>query len=231
MDAQSEDPFVSELLPRTLQPAPSTFDPSQWPYTQGRRLHQYSRRPPTCDELLESTEYYQIPSKVYRDPYFSKAEDAPEKPREYAGLVFHLKGGHGVVDLEEWRSSHSVPKETALSKLSSTGVKGWEFASTPPSVKQVRKWLKDESARGSGSGAFKNTSQVLQFYRVVMLCRSDSYYQKVSGPTQLNPYGLKSTLPPRPDDTNRKTQNMTILSLEVFGAYYVIEVELPQSFE
>lgn len=40
---------------------------------------------------------------------------------------------------------------------------------------------------------------------------------QIEGPTQLNPYGLKSTLAPRSDKVQRERQNMTVLALEVFG--------------
>lgn len=85
--------------------------------------------------------YYGIPSKVYQNPYYSIESDAPERPREYAGLVFHLKGGIGVSVLEDFQSGVVSEPSTSGQVLSGVGVHGWEYASLPPSVREVRKWL------------------------------------------------------------------------------------------
>ncbi len=86
-------------------------------------------------------DYYGIPSKVYQNPYYSIESDAPERPREYAGLVFHLKGGTGVSVLEDFQTGVAPEPSTSGHVLSGAGVHGWEYASLPPSVKEVRKWL------------------------------------------------------------------------------------------
>ncbi|KAI0639404.1 hypothetical protein C8Q77DRAFT_1204904 [Trametes polyzona] len=167
----------------------------------GRNVYVYARPPPTAVELVESTEQVGIPSKVYRDPWYSKESDAPERPREYAGLVFHLKGGEGIATLEEWKTDEGTPSDTGqpCRQLDPTGVGGWEYASVPPSVKQVKKWLKEQSSRPDAKAKrMKDSSQI-------------------DGPTQMNPYGLKSTLAPRSDKAKRERQNMTVLVVEVFA--------------
>ncbi|KAF8122368.1 hypothetical protein EV363DRAFT_1182775, partial [Boletus edulis] len=68
----------------------------------------------------------------------SKKVDVPDGPREYAGLLYRLKG-RGLDALEEWQASEghisSAPKDTRLS----VSCGGWEYASTPPSVREVKK--------------------------------------------------------------------------------------------
>ncbi|OSD03436.1 hypothetical protein PYCCODRAFT_1409114 [Trametes coccinea BRFM310] len=167
----------------------------------GRNVYIYSPAPPTSAELLEGTDVVGIPSKVYRDPYYSKESDAPERPREYAGLVFHLKGGEGIATLEEWQSDTSAPPVISRppGKLIPSGVNGWEYASVPPSVKQARNWLREQaSRRDSQTVRAKGSSQI-------------------QGPTQLNPYGLKSTLVPRSDKVKREKQNMSVFAMEMFA--------------
>ncbi|TBU65073.1 hypothetical protein BD310DRAFT_944016 [Dichomitus squalens] len=167
----------------------------------GNNVYIYGCRPPTSAELVSSTDQYGIPSKIYRPPHYSKENDAPERPREYAGLVFHLKGGDGVGILEEWQSGEGVPSVSGepARPLDPTGVGGWEYASAPPSVRQVRKWLKEQKGKTAARSApTKNSSQI-------------------EGPTQANPYGLQSTLAPRSDKAQRVRQNMTVLALEVFA--------------
>ncbi|KAI0801265.1 hypothetical protein C8Q74DRAFT_1314513 [Fomes fomentarius] len=166
----------------------------------GKRTYVYRLLPPTPAELVGSTDQYRIPSKVYRDPYYSKEADAPEKPREYAGLVFHLKGGDGINTLEEWKSDEHTPScgSGPAAALDRTGVSGWEYAGTPPSVRQARRWLEEQRDQETRSGRTKDLSQI-------------------EGPTQLNPYGLKSTLALRSDKARHERQSMTVLALEVFA--------------
>lgn len=132
----------------------------------GKRTYVYRLLPPTSAELVGSTDQYVIPSKVYRDPYYSKESDAPEKPREYAGLVFHLKGGDGIDTLEEWKSDeHALSCRSGLATaLDRTGVSGWEYASTPPSVRQVRRWLEEKRGQDTRSGRTKDLSQVCFYF-------------------------------------------------------------------
>ncbi|KAI0778186.1 hypothetical protein BD413DRAFT_507367 [Trametes elegans] len=170
-------------------------------FYHGRGAYVYAPPPPTAGELVNSTDNVGIPSKIYRDPYYSKDSDAPERPREYAGLVFKLKGGDGIANLEDWKSSEGLSPalDHLPQKLDRTGVGGWEYASTPPSVRQVKKWLAGQESRPSGGPTRpKGSSQI-------------------EGPTQLNPYGLKNTLAPRPDKAERSRQNMTVLAVEIFA--------------
>ena len=111
----------------------------------------YAIPPPPASELLSSLESHGLPNKVYQDPHYSKAEDVPERPWEFAGLVYRLKKGDGLSVVEEWEPTSAVEvlQKNALSedrnvfeeRFDRTGVSGWEYASAPPSVREVRKWL------------------------------------------------------------------------------------------
>jgi len=111
----------------------------------------YAIAPPPASELLSSLESHGLPSKIYQDPHYSKAEDVPERPWEFAGLVYRLKKGDGLSVLEEWEPSSAIEplQKDALSedrnvfedRFDRTGVGGWEYASAPPSVREVRGWL------------------------------------------------------------------------------------------
>jgi DNA polymerase zeta len=111
----------------------------------------YNIAPPPASDLLSSLESRGLSSKLYQDPYYSKAEDVPERPWEFAGLVYRLKKGDGLSVLEEWESEsiqESLAERTPAEdrnvfedRFDRTGVGGWEYASSPPSVREVRKWL------------------------------------------------------------------------------------------
>lgn len=46
--------------------------------------------------------------------------------------------------------------------------------------------------------------------------------EKIDGPTQLHPFGLKTSPPDaQAQDSMRERQSITVFSLEVFGKYYI----------
>ena len=111
----------------------------------------YAIIPPPASELLSSLEYRGLPNKIYQDPHYSRAKDVPDRPWEFAGLVYRLENGDGLSALKEWEiSSNTAPLARNASaedrnmfqdRFDRTGVGGWEYASTPPSVREVRRWL------------------------------------------------------------------------------------------
>ena len=104
----------------------------------------YAIPPPSTTELLESLDVYEIPFKIYRAPHYSNARDAPKRPREYGGRVFRLQGGQGIKNLEKW--SNPLFGDPASGE-DITGITGWEYASHPPSVREVKEWLKSEEGK------------------------------------------------------------------------------------
>jgi len=129
----------------------------------------YTMVPPTASYLRESFEALGLPSKIYQPPYYSKDVDVPDSFKEYAGLVYRLKGGTGIAQLDEWSNS-SFEHHSRLSKtspptyLESAGIGGWEYASEPPSVKDVRRSLQLDRNNASRKQFLKGklTSQVAQ---------------------------------------------------------------------
>jgi DNA polymerase zeta len=106
----------------------------------------FAAPPPSSSELLRTIEAYDLPRKVYRNPHYSRRADAPEHPREYAGLLYHLKGGDGLDTLEHWKSHESqlhLGKDEHQALKSTYMSWGWEYASLPPTKTQVKMWLKD----------------------------------------------------------------------------------------
>lgn len=113
---------------------------------------------------MDSLDVFNLPRKIYRSPYYSYAGDAPENPREYAGLSYHLKS-NTVKDLDEWIGLHTengqVNVETiAPAGFSALGTGGWEFASAPPSVREVKRWLLFNKIAPQNTSMNKSHSQV-----------------------------------------------------------------------
>ncbi len=142
-------PTKGRIVPRTRDPYIFTIQAKK----EIKNAFVYNIPPPPASELLSSLESRGLPSKLYQDPYYSKAEDVPERPWEFAGLVYRLKKGDGLSVLEEWESASTQESLTPTEdrnmfedRFDRTGVGGWEYASSPPSVREVRKWLKSTAA-------------------------------------------------------------------------------------
>ncbi|KAF9076289.1 hypothetical protein BDP27DRAFT_1389695 [Rhodocollybia butyracea] len=197
---------VSPSLPRTVVQA--VISQSTWSWDKilrpSRFRYQFSVLPPSASQLLSTIEDLGLKSRIYRAPYYSDERDAPAGPREYAGLVYNLRGGEGISCLEDWVSSSNAIDDDPFVNLILPGegkldsdICGWEFAGSPPSAKETRKWLSSQEGK-SKSVDFSSRSQI-------------------QGPTQVNKYGLKAS-PVRVDsNVSRGKEDMSILSLEVFA--------------
>ena len=153
---------LSISFPMTI--SPPWMPASKSPHT---RKFVYAIAPPTWKELEASFERYGIASKIYRDPYYSKESDAPDRSREYSGLVYHLRG-EGLGMVEEWHVGDQVVHGTGLDRyarqLESSSLSGWEYASCPPSVREVKKWLCSDESQSKNSISIKAQSQVRELF-------------------------------------------------------------------
>ena len=144
----------------TMTISPPCMPASKSPHT---RKFVYAIVPPTWKELEASFERYGIASKIYRDPYYSKESDAPDRSREYSGLVYHLRG-EGLGMVEEWHVGDQIIHGTGLGRharrLESSSLGGWEYASCPPSVREVKKWLSSDESQTKKTINIKAQSQV-----------------------------------------------------------------------
>lgn len=122
--------------------------------------YQYTQAPPAARDLVATIESHKLPSKIYQDPYYSVESDASDHPWEFAGLSYHIKGGTGVGVLEEWNvmSAPSVDASFAKPIPHEACLWGWEYASSPPSVQEVRRWWKEEGQLLGGKATKKKKS-------------------------------------------------------------------------
>ncbi|KAL0951176.1 hypothetical protein HGRIS_007907 [Hohenbuehelia grisea] len=201
VSCRSHAHFVA--APSVIIHAARTLKASVQPNLSGSRKtndFQYCHSPPSRQELLNTLESSGLASKIYRDPFYSKEKDAPNRAREYAGLVYRLKGGFGLDTVEPWDdtyTAHSSASRSPSSSLHNSGVGGWEYAGYPPNLARIEDWLT----------ANPHKSQ---------LSRPKEFHSQIEGPTQANIYGIK-TSPVTTDVTIRERQHMATLALEVFG--------------
>ncbi|KAJ3734863.1 hypothetical protein DFJ43DRAFT_1130593 [Lentinula guzmanii] len=187
--------------------------------TPSNRTYLYSNPPPSTTELLSTIEEFGLKSRIYRAPYYSDEKDAPLKPREYAGLVYHLKGGDGITHLNDW-VSESSSEETRISTFSgdvqvNMKVGGWEYAGTPPSANETRKWLRSLEGQLKHTQIPKFTSRTQASLYELQEIYLTSF--QIQGPTQVNKYGLKASPMKKDGSVSREKQDMSILSLEIFA--------------
>ncbi|KAH8102662.1 hypothetical protein BXZ70DRAFT_798056 [Cristinia sonorae] len=157
--------------------------------------YQYQLQPPTIAQLTSTMEAYNLPHKIYQAPYYSVANDASDHPWEFAGLSYHIKGSMGVNVLEEWDGA-----VTETSFLEVPGhLWGWEYASSPPTPKQVRRWWQENKSLLSNQSGNANRSS------------------QIEGPTQKHPYGFKTTPAAPVTASFREKGNMEVLAMEIFA--------------
>lgn len=181
--------------------------------TTNQNRYVYSVQPPSKSDLKDQLQARGLPSKIYQLPYYSKDCDIPEGSKEYAGLVYNLKGGQGIATLEEWSTGESKKKsDDSKFGLDVVGIGGWEYASHPPSVKEVRISLVTFQADENRKRRLRSQVTNLMAHQDIFVDSS----LKIEGPTQANIYGFKNS-PIGAADNSREKANMTILSLEIFG--------------
>jgi len=189
----------------------------------GLNSYTYAHAPPKTLELLEALGD-NVPNKIYQPPHYSRAYDIPERTREYAGLSYHIQGGQGICGLQDWDDFSGLQEAAFRSSFDPAEVGGWEYASGPPSVKEVKFWI--ASVDGKLDKPSKSRSQVsCQHSTTRLRC-----YFQIEGPTQANVYGLKDTLGTTTLDAPRERQAMALLSLEVFGEYLDCLILFPVLF-
>ncbi|KAF9481424.1 hypothetical protein BDN70DRAFT_831218 [Pholiota conissans] len=185
--------------------------------TRSSNSYAYSVQPPPPKELIAELTYVGLPSKLYQAPFYSRDEDIPDSAKEYAGLMYHLKGGQGIATLDDWSTGESKHEGEGQRHwcpsvmLDASGVGGWEYASHPPSIREIRTTLhlldKQIIPRTHNKGVAKS---------------------QIEGPTQHHKYGLKTSPLKGNKSTSRERANMSVLSVEIFVPTQEDKVPNPQ---
>lgn len=134
----------SEYFTQAKHTVTQSDHPKSSSYSVSDKCYTYAHPPPTKDHLLQTLDEYNVSSRIYRDPHYSHSEDAPTRPREYAGLVYRLKGGNGLDTLSDWQTSTNTIHEVEITPgktFDPSGIGGWEYAGFPPKRKVAQRWL------------------------------------------------------------------------------------------
>ena len=158
---------------------------------------QFHLKPPTLRQVSESL----LPEVIYQEPYYSAPQDVPSRPKMFAGRMFALKS-NGVSDLPEFESIHPLTQTWLKTRHEHlvTARYGWEYALPAPSLRDVVKACNQEDA-AKREASQKRLALTSQLHR----------------PTQKSKFGFKFSQRKKTKDSEREHQNMSVLSVEVFG--------------
>ncbi|MBW0474801.1 hypothetical protein O181_014516 [Austropuccinia psidii MF-1] len=173
------------ILTQTQQPKP--FRPSvKW--------YRFNAPSPSTNDLIKSLTEYDLPLKVYTDPFYSDPADVPERKREYAGRQYTILGNTLRYIPEFDHVIKRFMSDYVMSHKSILDIRRWEFAIPPPKLSELKKTVAPPSTSSKQPGQFLMVSQI-------------------EGPTQSNE-GFKYTQI-KSNSTAQGTQHMDVLAIEV----------------
>jgi DNA polymerase zeta len=193
--------------------------------TDPRRLFCVPELPPAQDLVVSTMQHFGLPSMVYQDAYYSKEEDAPERPREWAGREFKLES-LTVPFLPEFDATASseasfgvksgiLPEKVKKEKeyqfrRRKCGLRSWCIAESPPLFIEVEKWAKEEEAK-----KLLNAANNSKASKDVPNTPGKNKLSQIDGPTQKNKHGFKYTQPKKTTSFKHEANYMSTMSLEV----------------
>ena len=139
----------------SVHSGPSDVASSTVPSNVSNTCWQFRHAPPSAREVASTTE----PAVQYQEPYYSNSVDVPQRAKMFAGRMFTLKGNR-VRDLTEFQLTHHT--ETSWLKTRKTNSEsaryGWEYAPSPPTLKNVINWCREEDAEVMKEGKSRQSN-------------------------------------------------------------------------
>ncbi|KAA1065375.1 DNA polymerase zeta, variant 2 [Puccinia graminis f. sp. tritici] len=173
------------ILTQTQHPTRSNRD---------TRWYRYRTPCPSTEKLLGSLSDFDLPMKIYKDPFYSDPNDVPNRKREYAGRQYTVLGSSLSFVKEFEHAIKSFGTAGLLSGKSVPNIPSWEFATPPPKLSDLRSTPISKSSKSSKD--FLLVSQI-------------------EGPTQHNG-GFKFTQV-KSSATVQESQHMDVLAIEVYA--------------
>ncbi|EAQ89973.1 hypothetical protein CHGG_06592 [Chaetomium globosum CBS 148.51] len=179
-------------------------------------------RPPSVAEVCSTMQSYGLPDVIYQDAFYSKDDDVPPRPREYAGREYRLDGNtlpylpdfdptgqspatFGVKpdlapDLAEMELRYE--KQQSLCTLRS-----WEIAEPPPTFAEVSGWWEEKE---------KCKTQRVRPGRPPLSTQTQKpELSQIIGPTPKNTHGFKYSQKQKSTSVQHEAQYMSTMSLEI----------------
>lgn len=202
---------IAQML-RHRRPIRETFSSSP-----NQKSYLYRFQAPSATEVTQTLGDDFRPSVIYQQPYYSNDNDVPDRPFEYAGRTFKLRGNTvpylppfdptGMAPYMYGEDSHILDqmdrktrtRNNEIARKACT-ITRWEFAPTLPTFAEVKTWFEEEQKKEPSMNALQPATRE---------------FSQIEGPTQKASLGLDV---PRKRDikaTQVNSQYMSVMSLEV----------------
>ncbi|KAL2161159.1 hypothetical protein VTH06DRAFT_8378 [Thermothelomyces fergusii] len=185
-----------------------------------------SSTPPSAEEVCSTMQSYGLPDVIYQDAFYSKDEDVPPRPREYAGKEYRLEGNTvpylpGFDPTGQSPATYGVKPEQApdLSEMESAferqqlqcSLRSWEIADPPPTFAEVKRWWDEKVA------AKQHKNQGVQSRRQPPLVTQGQRpdLSQIVGPTPRNTHEFKYSQRQKSTSVQHEAQYMSTMSLEI----------------
>lgn len=182
------------------------------------------RRPcPVPREVSSIIDAFGHPSVIYKDAHYSRDEDVPDRPRDYAGREFRL-GGTSIRYLPGFDRSGRSPailgeqnigtkdkcdwNETDHQLRIASTARVWEFAAEPPSRSEVITWFENQQRKTLAPPTKTKERHKDKESRMQAL-------SQIEGPTQKNDHGSECSQNEESTSVQHQAQYMSTMSLEV----------------
>ncbi|KAK3396123.1 hypothetical protein B0T20DRAFT_416717 [Sordaria brevicollis] len=218
--AQAKAGQVDTSFHSSSKPAESTHVASEpvllW--HGSHRMFVMDSKPPSLSEVLGTMQVHGLPDVIHQDAYYSKDEDVPPKPREYAGREYRLDGSSvpWLPDFDPTGTSSATFGEkptfgadwamleaTYEAHQEDCTMRSWELADPPPSFNEVSEWWADEQKARMSKRARP------------MVLKIKTARSQVAGATPKNKHGFKHPEKVNSTSVQHQAQYMSTMSLEV----------------
>jgi DNA polymerase zeta len=232
----SFDPLVSVQEVKSSSEAstsrtPVTPSPSKTPSTPPRpNLHWSGQTtmflinttPPSAAEVCSTMQLYGLPDVIYQDAFYSKEDDVPPRPREYAGREYRLDGNTlpylpdfdptgqspATFGIKPDQAPDLVEMELRYGKQQSLcTLRSWEIAEPPPTFAEVSGWWDEKQKRKTQNARPGRPPPATQAQK--------SELSQIVGPTPKNTHGFKYSQKQKSTSVQHEAQYMSTMSLEI----------------
>lgn len=185
----------------------------------------FGELPPSSLEVVSTMQDFNLPPAIYQDAFYSKENDVPERPREWAGREFKLESSTvpyltdfdptGSSDATFGKKQANIPDKSKeerehARRRRACNLKSWQIAELPPTLLEVDEWFRGEQARKTVTAAAKSVA-----VRPGVSPLAKGKLSQIDGPTQKNKYGFKYTQNQATSNVRHEAQYMSTMSLEV----------------
>ncbi|THV49520.1 hypothetical protein BGAL_0191g00170 [Botrytis galanthina] len=187
----------------------------------------HHQSPPSAHFVSTTMSSFNLPLILHQDAFYSREEDVPERPREWAGREFKL-GSTSVPFLPDFDPSATSDATFGLGPVvlpdrikdeevyhhrrRECSLRAWTFTETPPSYTKVHTWARNQEPNFNGKSEKPKRSAPS---KSVSKHRREAKLSQIDGPTQKNPHGFKYTQNGKTIKIQREAQYMSVMSLEV----------------